>query len=154
MDNLFVTLFFWVKIYFYLVFCRCLFLCLEVVCGLAVLLWLVILSTITVQVLLTIITIDEQIKRVYGIFHFMRTGQGKFEDIKGIIRRRKSKEDRKYNGQIKDKGQTTIYKTIHRKLKNEQHKPRGVNTGATEELTVPVPYMMPVVLLLNDTNIV
>jgi hypothetical protein len=47
----------------------------------------------------------------------MRTGQGK--DIKGVIRRRKSKEDRQYNGQIKDKGQTTIYKTIHRKLKNE-----------------------------------
>jgi hypothetical protein len=84
----------------------------------------------------------------------MRTGQGKFEDIKGVIRRRKSKEDRQYNGQIKDKGQTTIYKTIHRKLKNEQHKPRGVNTGVPEELTVPVPYMMPVVLLLNDTNIV
>jgi hypothetical protein len=62
-----------------------LFLCLEVVCGLAVLLWLVILSTITVQVLLTIITIDEQIKRVYGIFHFMKTGQGQFEDIKGVI---------------------------------------------------------------------
>ena len=55
----------------------------------------------------------------------MRMGQGKFENIKGVIRRRKSKEDRQYNGQIKDKGQTTIYKTIHRKPKNEQHKPGG-----------------------------
>jgi hypothetical protein len=38
-----------------------------------------------------------------------------------IIRSCKSK-DRQYYGQ-KEKGQTTIYKTLHRKLKIEQHKP-------------------------------
>jgi len=38
-----------------------------------------------------------------------------FEDIKGVIRSRKSKKDRQYNAQIKRaKGQTTIYKTLHR----------------------------------------
>jgi len=39
-----------------------------------------------------------------------------FEDTKGVIRRRKSKKGRQYNVQIKRaKGQTTIYKTLHRK---------------------------------------
>jgi hypothetical protein len=47
-----------------------------------------------------------------------------FEDTKGESRIRKSKKDRQHNGQKKiDKGQTTIYKTLHRKLKTEQHKP-------------------------------
>ena len=42
-----------------------------------------------------------------------------FEDRKGVIRSRESK-DRQYNGKKKkDKGQTTIYKTLHRKLKIE-----------------------------------
>ena len=44
---------------------------------------------------------------------------GKFEDVKGAIRSRKSKE-RQYNAK-KTKGQTMIYKTLHRKLKIEQH---------------------------------
>jgi hypothetical protein len=30
----------------------------------------------------------------------------------------------------------------------------GVNSGAAEELAVPVPHVTPVVLLLNDTNII
>jgi hypothetical protein len=35
-----------------------------------------------------------------------------FEDTKGVIRIRKSKKNRQYNGQKKStKGQTTIYKT-------------------------------------------
>jgi len=45
-----------------------------------------------------------------------------FEDTKEIIRIRKSKKDRQHNGQTK-KEQTMIYKTIHRKLKIEQHEP-------------------------------
>ncbi len=53
--------------------------------------------------------------------------------------------------------QTMIYKTVHRKLKIEQHeshlKPRG-NAGAPEGLAVPVPHVTPVVLLLNDTIII
>jgi hypothetical protein len=46
------------------------------------------------------------------------------EDTKGIIRIRKSKKDRKHNGQMvkrkRTKGQTTICKKIHRKLKIKQ----------------------------------
>ena len=45
--------------------------------------------------------------------------QEKFKDIKGVIRSRKSKKDRQDNDQEKkkQKGQITIYKTLHRKLK-------------------------------------
>ena len=53
----------------------------------------------------------------------------KIEDSKLVIRSRKS-NDRQYNGQ-KEKGQTIIYQTLHRKLKNEQCKPHlkvGVNS--------------------------
>jgi len=45
-----------------------------------------------------------------------------FADTKGVIRSRKSKKNRQYNGQTKNR-QTTIYKTLHRKLKTEQHQP-------------------------------
>ena len=49
--------------------------------------------------------------------------QEKVEKTKGAIRRRKSQKGGQYNVQIKNtKGQTTIYKTLHRKLKIEQHK--------------------------------
>ena len=41
-----------------------------------------------------------------------------------VIRSRKSKKDSEYNGQKKkDKGQTIMYKTLHRKLKIEQREP-------------------------------
>jgi len=41
-----------------------------------------------------------------------------------MIRIRKSMKDRQHNGRKKrTKGQTTIYKTLHRKVKIEQHKP-------------------------------
>jgi len=44
-----------------------------------------------------------------------------FEETKGVIRIRKSK-DKQRNGQRETtKGQTTIYKILHRKLKIEQH---------------------------------
>ena len=54
------------------------------------------------------------------------------------------------------KGQTTIYKTLHRKLKLEQHEHHSkpvTNSGAREGLAVPVPLMSPVALLLKDTTI-
>jgi hypothetical protein len=59
-----------------------------------------------------------------------------FEDVKGVIGSRKSKKDRQHNAQKKkDKTQTSIYKTLHRKLKIEQYelhlKPR-VNSGPPE----------------------
>ena len=41
------------------------------------------------------------------------------EDTKGVIRSSKSTKDRQHNGQKKIKGQTTIYKTLYRKLKIE-----------------------------------
>jgi hypothetical protein len=47
-----------------------------------------------------------------------------FEDTKGVIRIRKSKKDRQHNGQKKKyKRQTTVYKTLHIKLKIEKHEP-------------------------------
>jgi hypothetical protein len=47
----------------------------------------------------------------------------KFADTKRIVRDRKSKTDRQHNGQKRKStnGQTTIYKTLHRKLRIEQH---------------------------------
>jgi hypothetical protein len=50
-----------------------------------------------------------------------------------------------------------IYKTLHRKLKIEQHKPYqkpGVNSGVQDVLAVPAPHVTPVMLLLNDTSII
>jgi len=44
--------------------------------------------------------------------------QEKLQDTKGVIRSSKLKAHIQHNGQ-KKKGQTTIYKTIHRKLKME-----------------------------------
>ena len=50
--------------------------------------------------------------------------QEKIEDTKVVIRSCKTKKDRQHNGQRKrTKEQTTIYKTLHRKLKIEQHEP-------------------------------
>ena len=46
------------------------------------------------------------------------------EDTKEVIIIRKLKKDRQHNDQRKkNKGQTAIYKTLHRKLKTEQHEP-------------------------------
>jgi len=45
-------------------------------------------------------------------------GSEEFEDTKGVIRIRISKKHRQHNDQEK-KGQTTIYKTRHIKLKIE-----------------------------------
>jgi hypothetical protein len=56
------------------------------------------------------------------------------------------------------KGQTTICKTLHRKIKIEQHvmyKPQqkpGMNSGAPEGYAVPAPHVAPGVLLLLQTR--
>ena len=80
-----------------------------------------------------------------------------FEDTKGVTWRQKSK-DREYNGQQK-KGQ----KDKHCSTKNyteisiehhEPHQDQRMNSCASEVHTVPVPLLTPVVLLLNDTNII
>jgi hypothetical protein len=55
------------------------------------------------------------------------------------------------------KRQTTIYKTLHRKLKIKQYKAhykQGVNSGAPEWLAVPASHVVPVMLLLDDMNII
>ena len=46
------------------------------------------------------------------------------KSTRGVIKFRKSKKDGQYNGKIKGtKGQTTIYKTLQRKLNIEKHEP-------------------------------
>jgi hypothetical protein len=55
------------------------------------------------------------------------------------------------------KEQTMIYNILHRKLKIKQHKPDykpGLNSDAPERLAVPAPQVTPVMLLLNDMNII
>ena len=50
-----------------------------------------------------------------------------------------------------------IYKTLHRKLKTEQHKTNqkpGENSGAMEGLGVLAPLVIPVMLPKNDTNMI
>ena len=51
-----------------------------------------------------------------------------FEDTIEVIRSRKLKKDRQHNDQ--KKGQTKIYKTLHRKLKIEQHDSHTKNQGS------------------------
>ena len=49
-----------------------------------------------------------------------------------------------------------ICKTLHRKLKTEQHLPHQkpeVNSGAPEGLAVPAPHVTWISLLLNNMNI-
>jgi hypothetical protein len=50
-----------------------------------------------------------------------------------------------------------MYKCLHRKQKIEQRGPHykpEVNSGTPEWRTLPAPRVTPVVLLLNDTNII
>jgi hypothetical protein len=57
---------------------------------------------------------------IYNILTDLYWCQEEFEDTKGVSIIRKSKKDRHHNVQKKkDKGQTTIYKTLHIKLKIE-----------------------------------
>ena len=65
----------------------------------------------------------------------------KLKDTKGVIRIRKSNENRQKKN---DESEEIIYKTLSRKWKIEQHKlhkQSSMNTGAPEGLEVPVPLM-------------
>jgi hypothetical protein len=70
----------------------------------------------------------------------------KFEDIKGVIRSLTS-QDRKNNGQKKkDKWTSNDLQNNTKKTKNEQYElpyKAGLNSGAPEGLSVPVPLVTP-----------
>ena len=84
---------------------------------------------------------------------YRRIVQEKFEDTKGVIRSRKSK-DRQCNCQTKkDKRTNTDLQNITERNTNPTKK-TGVNPGAPERLAVPAPHVTPVMLLLSDTNII
>ena len=81
----------------------------------------------------------------------------RFEDIKEVIKSRISK-NRQCNlaKRKRTKRQTMIYKTLHRKLKNESHRHHwklGVNLGAPEGSAVSAPLLTPVMFLLNETGL-
>ena len=55
-----------------------------------------------------------------------------FEDTKGVIKSLKYK-DSHYNDQKKTTtGQTMVYKTLHRKLKFEQHESHSIGDGGVD----------------------
>jgi len=58
---------------------------------------------------------------VISFYHETTCGLEKVEDTKGMIRSRKSKD--KTIKWPKEKEDTMVYKTLHRKLKIEQHEP-------------------------------
>jgi hypothetical protein len=60
--------------------------------------------------------------------------EGLLEDTKGVIRIRISKKYKTMTKRKRTKWQTTIYKTLHRKLKVEQHGPTK-NRGLTPVLS-------------------
>jgi K+-transporting ATPase A subunit len=61
------------------------------------------------------------------------------------------RKDRQYNGQ--KKGQTMIYKTLHRKLKIEQQKPRGELGPLAIVLSVLLPLAIVLSVLLLLANV-
>jgi hypothetical protein len=60
--------------------------------------------------------------------------EGLLEDTKGVIRIRISKKYNTMTKRKRTKWQTTIYKTLHRKQKMEQHEPTK-NRGLTPVLS-------------------
>ena len=82
----------------------------------------------------------------------------KVEDIKGVFRFRKPKRSRQYNGQMKNnKRKKNDIQNITRK--NEEQATRiplkcGDELRFPERLSVPAPPVIPVIVLLNDTNII
>ena len=73
-------------------------------------------------------------------------GKEMLEDTKGVIRIRKPRKDRQYNGQTKNN------KKLHKKIKIEQsehHSNPGLNLSTPERLAVPAPLVIPFVLLVN-----
>ena len=85
----------------------------------------------------------------------VRSLTGKVWRYQRVTGSRKSKTGRQHNGQKKkDKQWSTKH---YKKVRIEQHKLHkrlGVNSGALEWLEVPALHVVPVVLLLNDTNII
>jgi hypothetical protein len=76
-------------------------------------------------------------------------GKEMLEDTKGVIRIRKPRKDRQYNGQTQNS------KKLHRKIKIEQsehHSNPRLNLSAPERLAVPAPLVIPFVLLLNKNR--
>ena len=76
-----------------------------------------------------------------------------------VIRSRKSKQNRKYKKiqWPKKNNKRTNNDPQRIKLKIEEHEPRkkpAVHSCAPEGLAVPAPHVTPVVVLLNDTNII
>ena len=79
-----------------------------------------------------------------------------FSKIQKGNQKRKSKQNRQYNGQKKSNKRTNN-DPQRIKLKIEQHEPRqkpGVHSFAPEGLAVPTPHVTHHVVLLNDTNII
>jgi len=60
---------------------------------------------------------------IYKATKYSNKVKEEYEDIKGVIRIRKSKKDNTMAKRKMAKGQTTIYKTLHIKLKIELHEP-------------------------------
>ena len=84
----------------------------------------------------------------YGLYCFSHMTDSskslrKVEYTKGVIRSRNSEKDIQCND-LKKKAQTMIYKTLHSKLKNEQHKPH-YNPDALELSAIPAPYMYTII---------
>jgi len=78
-----------------------------------------------------------------------------FEDTKGVIRSRQSKQDRQFNGQMKKNNNKTNYnlQNTTQKIKNRATrtplKPE-VNSGALEGLAVPALLVALIVLHLSQ----
>ena len=75
--------------------------------------------------------------------------------LKGIIVNRKSKKERQCNGQKKT-GKCKNNKTLHRKLKIEEHEPHlkpELNSGSLGGKAVPVQHVAYLVLLLLQSTV-
>ena len=77
----------------------------------------------------------------------------KLEDTKGVARRRMLKKNKQYNDQKTNNDlQNNAQKT--KKKQHGHHQKLWMNSGAPELLSVPAPHVTPVLLLINDTNII
>jgi hypothetical protein len=78
---------------------------------------------------------------------------GEYEDTKGIIRirkfeGRKTQKGKGTNNDLQNTTQKTKDQVIRTLIKV------GVNSSSPEGLAIPAPLVTPVVLLLNDTNVI
>ena len=76
-----------------------------------------------------------------------------FKDTIGVIRSCKSKRNIHYNGQKINKERPNTSQKNKDWARRSPLNP-GVNSCASEGLALPAPLMTPVVLLLNDKNII